>query len=224
MIAHCRSIRLVVSHCLQSLTDCETKIVPGRLSWLYSRWLHYEPLSLLTIITAHVTIISLLRSSLAPDAPDLVSAGRNNFPLPRYYISYAGCRFSRTSLTCSSLIYFGPWGKYYRNWVNQCQEKVALCRMWRNLSRLAVSDCHRHQSLALLDVWHYMELWFFLGYFLIRREQRREQRACSSDCKTNQSSWRIYVFFWSALARRRFYMHYVIRHHQHLIIKTLSVL
>ena len=219
MIAHCRSFTLVTLHCHWQITrkrlfqeDCPG-CTPGDCTMNRS---------LLTIPT-HVTIISLLQSSLAPDARDLVS-GRNNFPLPRYYISYAGCRFSRTSLTCSSLIYFGPWGKYYRNWVNQCQEKVALCRMWRDLSRLAVSDCHRHQSLALLDVWHYMELWFFLGYFLIRREQRREQRACSSDCKTNQSSWRIYVFFWSALARRRFYMHYVIRHHQHLIIKTLSVL
>ena len=36
------------------------QIVPGRLSWLYSRWLHYEPLSLLTILT-HVTILSLLQ-------------------------------------------------------------------------------------------------------------------------------------------------------------------
>ena len=53
-----------------------------------------------------------------------------------------------------------------------------MCRMWGDLSRLAVSDCPRHQNLALLDVWYYMELWFFLGYFLIflLEESRKENK------------------------------------------------
>ena len=86
------------------------------------------------------------------------------------------------------------------------RREVALCRMWGDLSRLALSYCHRHRNLALLEVWHYMELWFFLDYFLLEESREENKERVLVIVKQTRVCER-FVFFWSALARRRFYMH-----------------
>ena len=56
-------------------------------------------------------------------------------------------------------------------------QKVSLCRMWGDLSRLVVSPSPEPGSFVC--VWHYMELRFFLD--LSQYKKRREQRAFSCD-------------------------------------------